>query len=1839
MSTAYTNVNGISVPKEPDRTLNVVQTMVKVLKDIENKFDQFVAAHDELDGKSKVTARVFRKLIDLHYSRVNSHCTNLSQVLQHASLEQPLLGAKDQALRDDLQAISSHGAPLERQYQQLLTKIGQTVRCSSRIDWRRQPKDDVDHHTWLQRKLRELGGGSPDLTGIAREVRSVHDILGREAKKVPAIRQKTTKSVGSPPTAGGLSPSPLFRTTAGKGWPVGPKPEFTIKNLMKDHDSEWEAVEPSAHSSRKRKHIKRATRVRPRKRAKKAAKAGDWHGKDSEKLYVNKKLNDIIAEYEKYLRENPECCNDQKGHFNKMEGFLDQALKSIGFGKHKTHLTELKTVGPGAVDVGFLDFDFRPSSSPTFLNAAARAQKEGKSMLNLNFPVGDPNVLHYGFNYYKESVLKGGLTTDEKRNLSTPDVATPKTSGGAPGPDGGGVAGFDAKKAEATRLVVAEERYFKWSNPAELWEQIHKDSTVPKSKAQVQRYPDADWPLMNPDDDLTDKPRKHYQNQLGTIYEHHKTSLNDIKNQADVQELKDQAQRLVGDVDKQMSRVKRWLRDGDGHFFPTYCEGDKEGEPTPRLGENPAPELKVTRFDGSHKEHFAILFNGVFKIRIWQTMRLVILNKLYKLGEAKLVELVRAERDKLEGWWYHEEVWGEYDDNRHIALKKSKNYKRLVNRHTTRKRMQKLWSERMKRLGEVIEELEATPDKFDAVLIQNEAAAKAAAEKAAAEAAAAEAARRAELLKAGVTASTNGKPSSARPSPPPPPPSSSPPCLPTPPTPPSDDESSPDDDDVRRDGSPDPGPDTSDGENSDGNEDGTKGQSGPAKPSETLRLLAGFRRVRDSAQQKASRAKERNDKLDDGDPGNEHLIQANNQVIMSANQSIWGMDCEIHALEQGSVPDATKKPQWTPPEDTYYWRNTKPIRKKQDPPLDIVSLGPGPIPGEHPTPTSTRVLVGAPPGFGYDPPKKPSAFTLSDITGVTGTFGTSPEPSPSPTRPTDVWKNLLKDPQGFRQTLSSTDRADEVKWRYAYAQKLEKELKLAKSTQVPVPGVRNQMLDDARFWNKIDMLELRDNMGATESSKKKPNPLPAIRGWAGVNDDAKNLSYDEFLIRNLRVLRESLPKGEKLIPDDEWVRILAAASLYSTRLQQDRLDDSDPWRTEAGAVGEIQRLLDVANKDYPLTNAEQRQGNRFVVIGDVALHFLNRYSQNYLRPLRMPKRPTGPVAPDSKPTTEKTTKKPQPTTGLSQDKNGDWWSTNWTLAQLADFDAWKDSLQGSVGIVFLHDRWISSFCIAYFEANIAAGRPVHKSFEDVLKENWKTTYECFESERAKDKGAPEPYKAARDEFVKKNIAVATSRLGKDILEVVKPLRSTTPADSTGPPANPLEQLLGEVRSLYDDAIFAIYSEAIQERQVESEEEPDVRTELAPYFEYYWEATIEPFVKKAFYSKDPKETQGLLGRTGKYFASQTQFKEVDSRVRIARLRTSLDKQATEDVQKTFTGDKTIGDGARGSAVDIMVDLIMKDMGKAVEDFVRGQGDDVLKGKAFAQTYAKVLEDVMTKRTKIIKDEQDKLAVDANQQAAEIKKLEEERKKKEAEAQRKEDAEKKQFELNTRKYADRQITDQIGIAVKNNELPVYVQAPLQGVLTSYLERFLSNYTVSQGTANTNRATYYTIDGSIRVVIHAFEEVKKRVQKTVVDGKLGAAVAEAKNKDVLLAVLNNFISDQPVLDLPTVQSDMEDHIDYEVKKTSRAWRKEQNIAIESEGQSESEDDDAGIQGSDGWPDFKQLFNSWYTAKLADVVLSPLPVREPAVHLKKPIHPGKAGFPSPRWIMGDKGKWVAEL
>ncbi|RYP46084.1 hypothetical protein DL769_011414 [Monosporascus sp. CRB-8-3] len=155
-----------------------------------------------------------------------------------------------------------------------------------------------------------------------------------------------------------------------------------------------------------------------------------------------------------------------------------------------------------------------------------------------------------------------------------------------------------------------------------------------------------------------------------------------------------------------------------------------------------------------------------------------------------------------------------------------------------------------------------------------------------------------------------------------------------------------------------------------------------AQLSEYLNLVVHMRNKYADARERCIRNRE---KLDGGDPATHPQWRRLNIDIAGLNSLIWSLNDEISAIQSGNYNPYTDELErrsylLAPPEARYQYVVPEPEPKPL--PLGIATLAPGPMPGEHPTPGLPKVLVGAPPTFGTDPP--PEKIPNPPLFGPTG---------------------------------------------------------------------------------------------------------------------------------------------------------------------------------------------------------------------------------------------------------------------------------------------------------------------------------------------------------------------------------------------------------------------------------------------------------------------------------------------------------------------------------------------------------------------------------------------------------------------------------------------------------------------------------------------------------------------------------------------------------------------------------------------------------------------------------------------------------------------------------------
>ncbi|KAI1335455.1 hypothetical protein F5Y15DRAFT_428307 [Xylariaceae sp. FL0016] len=313
------------------------------------------------------------------------------------------------------------------------------------------------------------------------------------------------------------------------------------------------------------------------------------------------------------------------------------------------------------------------------------------------------------------------------------------------------------------------------------------------------------------------------------------------------------------------------------------------------------------RYDSSltHRE-FTEPMGAVFESRLLDILSLHIANQQYKLGRTTLDDLLRTELERYQGWDLHESVWQEFDEYR-VLHRNSQGPGRetIIERWRYRETCRKAWEAEMNKIRACRNTLKMRPNHYESDIVMetlDEATARLAKEQ--------------EEMNQNV-------------------------------------------DEERRKGQRKLVEDLRK-ELADCKKHGQK--------QDTTKNLEYLRRLRDAYSDEREKSIKQNDQLDLYDPGNAPLIQQNSVDIMAKNQLIWGLDAQIRHLATSLDPFEKQNAKIgvdlkyaLPPDDVINRDITAPL--KIGLPTGITSRAPGPMPGEHPTPNNSRVLIGAHAGF------------------------------------------------------------------------------------------------------------------------------------------------------------------------------------------------------------------------------------------------------------------------------------------------------------------------------------------------------------------------------------------------------------------------------------------------------------------------------------------------------------------------------------------------------------------------------------------------------------------------------------------------------------------------------------------------------------------------------------------------------------------------------------------------------------------------------------------------------------------------------------------------------------
>ncbi|KAI1074970.1 hypothetical protein F5B20DRAFT_420624 [Whalleya microplaca] len=748
-------------------------------------------------------------------------------------------------------------------------------------------------------------------------------------------------------------------------------------------------------------------------------KVGTWYGKNREKLLVNNRFLNVVDEADSYFQAETDGKKiDYAARTAAARTYLIRALETVGLADRIGRLDPIEGV------------------TARFLSPTVTADDQ---YANFND--------HHGLNHYKTE-LGGGLDQGEEwaqqdleerilrgEQEDQPRQSQPRQS--QPSRRRGLFGGAEPRQKppadlkDLLRRIGVNGTY----TPYNDLQRLQKDAEL--GYREITNWNNEPiYPVMVPGKDLTENPRIAIRKLIRTATRALDLQFDTVRATNNVNDLKRMAEVLANRID---------LLRGKAHLFlTTYIDNDipiklQTSEEKKRW------KCKV--------RNIREIIPTVFALRLVHAMRLEALWKLYRAEAISTITLLRAEETRLQAWKIHERIWNEYDGCRYFQLKAEHMMSHVRQRVDRRRILIATWDQDIARINDAIETMEKNPDAFPTLsaLLANQTAS---GEQPSGE-----------QPSGAPPPPTSQQPPGRQPSGKQPSgvqPSGKQPsgAQPSGEQPSGEQPSGKQPSGKQPSGEQSPWKQPS-GEQPSGSLPGTLKEltssnftsaGGNAPPPSSFNLLknllqsknredsseqpeqqtednstvpdrqnaanrantidiASLIHARNDYENEIARVKQMNADLDEYDPGDHQHIELNNIDIMAKNQVVAILDKEIAAAQAADpfahdVLGAGVHVRYTaPPVDTYY-RDTTRIPPPRRLPLGINSLAGGPLPGEHPVPGLTRVLVGTPAVFGYSSPDDLSAPS---------------DPTPGPINPsTALGGNTL----GQAKPSGSTEQAE-----------------------------------------------------------------------------------------------------------------------------------------------------------------------------------------------------------------------------------------------------------------------------------------------------------------------------------------------------------------------------------------------------------------------------------------------------------------------------------------------------------------------------------------------------------------------------------------------------------------------------------------------------------------------------------------------------------------------------------------------------------------------------------------------------------------------------------------------
>ncbi|KAI0535686.1 hypothetical protein GGR58DRAFT_529097 [Xylaria digitata] len=979
-------------------------------KGVTGEYEKFQASRPELLNQDKVSPRIFQQIFDNHVVQICINRTYSAQKRNDVWEKFPLLG-KDDPKGDELKKVANAAVKSMDSYDRLLRKIVVVIKgCVRRVHWKKHVKNNAQENlgNWLKEKhtyFNDLLGDSLN-SGIKPELRSIIAALNKGMKALQVSpSQQPKKSTQATPTGstnaiqlktgqkGTYNPKSVTpktaipktatpKTTAPKTGDVGCG-DIGCGDVGCGGDVECGGTKRPLDDDEYKSSDGPAM-----KKLKLDQSATGWWGPQNSKLDCSDQFFDVVNQWKQYLA-NPTHEPGTIEHCKQMGEYLERALDEVD---KRAFIDQLLLRD----EWNFRDERLGHARTPSFMRPGCQEAARRLGSITSYF-------CHPGSNDIK-LLLGGGLSYQEL----SPEDQEPLPAGmlalvHSYNENGGSLRGGGGDDEEGSlekqQKSIRDHTNLRFRDPDTLWEQLLEDAKYPLDAGLFKIRLEDGRPLM------TDPAR--VGNFIDDLREKMSRSLvltewEKAQQQQDVSRIETRINHYAGIVKAARQKAYDFI-----HRNP-----DKIFVDQPKLNEEGGKDKSRPRYGKVLDKEFIRALGYAFRARVFHVLSLALYWKLYLRGLRPLSELLTQEAENLRIWDLHEELYMEWENNKWFSLSSKYEITQLETRYESREFLRAVWGRERKAIQEAIDKLKQNPNYYNITVYPTPKS----------------------LVgtkkNAGIQAHTPKTPSKA----------------------PSKTVASIKDlfdlvgngqgllgetgvkEDVKEEIKIEEGEEeetpamkkagsvgTTGIDNNNLTHDimdvdGVAGVTGGLKVEDGdiddeiqkagIQIAVDFlENIRDVYQNKLSQIIKQNEELDDQDPGNYNIISRNNIDAMAKNQILWSLGTEIHNLKRSVDPLSEKSygkgadQNWELPDDETTWANTRPFPVKRGLPLEVTSIGLGPVPGDHWLPDHPRVLLGCLPDFGDDldvdeesiEPAGSNLFGTGAASGAVGTTKKEPE--------------------------------------------------------------------------------------------------------------------------------------------------------------------------------------------------------------------------------------------------------------------------------------------------------------------------------------------------------------------------------------------------------------------------------------------------------------------------------------------------------------------------------------------------------------------------------------------------------------------------------------------------------------------------------------------------------------------------------------------------------------------------------------------------------------------------------------------------------------------------------